>query len=118
MRIEVTEDHSLFNDRQEKIKPSEIGVKTELEYYNDGIKPDGNRKYFANMSPFAKQWAEKVAEGSIDRVPVEVLNYPPVYQKVFYETFMEKYRNDIEYSKTCLAGLQYIKSNLNLFELI
>lgn len=118
MRIEVTEDHSLFDSGQEKIKPSEIGAKTELEYYNDEIKPDGYRRYFANMSPFAKRWAEKVAEGSIDRVPVEVLNYPPVYQKVFYETFMEKYRDDIEYSKTCLAGLQYIKSNLNLFELI
>ena len=113
MRIDVTEDHSLFNAEQEKIKPSEIGVKTELEYYNTEIKPDGYRRYFANMSPFAKQWAEKVAEGSLDRVPVEVLNYPPVYQKVFYETFMENYREDIEYSKTCLAGLQYIKNKLN-----
>ena len=109
MRIDVTEDHSLFNTEQKKIKPSEIGVKTELEYYNAGIKPDGYRRYFVNMSPFAKQWAEKVAEGSIDRVPVEVLNYPPVYQKVFYETFMEKYRDDVKYSKTCLAGLLYLK---------
>lgn len=111
-KIEVTEDHSLFNAEQEKIKPSEIGVKTELEYYNTEIKPDGYRRYFANMSPFAKQWAEKVAEGSLDRVPVEVLNYPPVYQKAFYETFMEKYRDDVEYSKTCLAGLQYIKRQM------
>ena len=111
-KIEVTEDHSLFNAEQEKIKPSEIGVKTELEYYNTEIKPDGYRRYFANMSPFAKQWAEKVAEGSLDRVPVEVLNYPSVYQKAFYETFMEKYRDDVEYSKTCLAGLQYIKRQM------
>ena len=64
------------------------------------------------MVPFAKQWAEKVAEGSLDRVPVEVLNYPSVYQKAFYETFMEKYRDDVEYSKTCLAGLQYIKKQI------
>ena len=109
MRIDVTEDHSLFSAEQEKIKPSEIGVKTELEYYNDKIKPDGYRRYFANMMPFAKQWAEKVAEGSLDRVPVEVLNYPPVYQKAFYETFMENSHDDVEYSKTCLAGLQYLK---------
>ena len=112
MRIDVTEDHSLFNAEQEKIKPSEIGVKTELEYYNTEIKPDSYRRYFANMSPFAKQWAEKVAEGSLDRVPVEVLNYPTVYQKVFYETFMEKYRDDVEYSKTCIAGLQYLKKQI------
>lgn len=112
MRIDVTEDHSLFNDEQEKIKPSEIMAKTELEYYNAEIKPHSYRRYFANMSPIAKQWAEKVAEGKIDRVPVEVLNYPTVYQKVFYDTFMENYRDDVEYSKTCLAGLQYIKKQI------
>ena len=112
MRIDVTEDHSLFNNEQEKIKPSEIIAKTELEYYNAEIKPHSYRRYFANMSPIAKQWAEKVAEGKIDRVPVKVLNYPTVYQKVFYDTFMENYRDDVEYSKTCLAGLQYIKKQI------
>lgn len=112
MRIDVTEDHSLFNNEQEKIKPSEIMAKTELEYYNAEIKPHSYRRYFANMSPIAKQWAEKVAEGKIDRVPVKVLNYPTVYQKVFYDTFMENYRDDVEYSKTCLAGLQYIKKQI------
>lgn len=112
MKIDVTEDHSLFNSNKEKIKPSEINENTEFEYYNSDIKPDGYRRYFGNMIPFAKQWAEKVAEGSLDRVPVEVLNYPSVYQKAFYETFMEKYRDDVEYSKTCLAGLQYIKRQM------
>ena len=112
MKIDVTEDHSLFNSNKEKIKPSEIGENTEFEYYNGDIKPDDYRRYFGNMVPFAKQWAEKVAEGSLDRVPVEVLNYPSVYQKAFYETFMEKYRDDVEYSKTCLAGLQYIKKQI------
>ena len=112
MRIDVTEDHSLFNSNKGKIKPSEINENTEFEYYNGDIKPDGYRRYFGNMMPFAKQWAEKVAEGSLDRVPVEVLNYPAVYQKVFYETFMGKYHDDVEYSKTCLAGLQYIKRNI------
>ena len=112
MRIDVTEDHSLFNNEQEKIKPSEIMAKTELEYYSAEIKPHSYRKYFGNMIPFAKRWAEKVAEGKIDRVPVEVLNYPTVYQKVFYDAFMENYRDDVEYSKTCLAGLQYIKKQI------
>ena len=112
MRIDVTEDHSLFNDEQEKIKPSELDRETKLEYYNGEIRPDSYRRYFGNMIPFAKRWAEKVAEGKIDRVPVEVLNYPTVYQKVFYDTFMENYRDDVEYSKTCLAGLQYIKKQI------
>lgn len=112
MKIDVTEDHSLFNSNKEKIKPSEINENTEFEYYDGDIKPDGYSRYFANMTPFAKGWAEKVAEGSLDRVPINVLNYPPVYQKAFYDTFMENYRDDVEYSKTCLAGLQYIKKQI------
>lgn len=39
MKIEVTEDHSLFNDKKEKIKPSEITSSTKFEYY------DGNSLY-------------------------------------------------------------------------
>ena len=35
MRIEVTEDHSLFNEDKVKIKPSEITSETKLEYYDD-----------------------------------------------------------------------------------
>ena len=35
MRIEVTEDHSLFNEDKVKIKPSEITAETKLEYYDD-----------------------------------------------------------------------------------
>lgn len=112
MRIEVTEDHSLFNSKQEKIKPSEISEETELEYYDGEIKPDGYRRYFTNMVPFAKEWAERVADGSLDRVPIEVLNYPKAYQRVFYNTFMENYRDNVEYSKTCLAGLMFLKKTL------
>ena len=37
--VEVTEDHSLFNDKKEKIKPSEITEETKFEFY------DGNDIY-------------------------------------------------------------------------
>lgn len=40
--VEVTEDHSLFNDKQEKIKPSEIKEDTKLEYYVGNIFTDFN----------------------------------------------------------------------------
>ena len=33
--VDVTEDHSLFNDKQEKIKPTEIKEDTKLEYYHE-----------------------------------------------------------------------------------
>lgn len=35
MAVDITEDHSLFNSEQEKIKPSEINSKTKLEYYSN-----------------------------------------------------------------------------------
>ena len=111
-KIEVTEDHSLFDSNKKKIKPSEVNEETKLEYYNNEIKPDGYRRYITNMIPFAKQWAEKVADGSLDRVPRQVLNYPKVYQKAFYNTFMERYSDAVEYSKTCLAGLMYLKKQI------
>lgn len=112
MRVEITEDHSLFNSKQEKIKPSEINENTELEYYNGEIRPDGYSRYFTTQVPFAKQTAIELAEGKIDRVPMKVLNYQKEYQKTFYNTFMENYKDNVKYSKTCLAGLQYLSRNI------
>lgn len=112
MMVEVTEDHSLFNSKQEKIKPSEINDDTELEYYKGEVKPDGYTRYFMTQVPFAKQMAIELAEGKIDRVPMKVLNYQKEYQKTFYNTFMENYKDNVKYSKTCLAGLQYLKKCL------
>lgn len=112
MRVEVTEDHSLFNSKQEKIKPSEINEDTELEYYKGEVKPDGYTRYFMTQVPFAKKMAIELAEGKIDRVPMKVLNYQKEYQKAFYNTFMENYKDNVKYSKTCLAGLQFLRKNI------
>jgi hypothetical protein len=42
MKVDVTKDHSLFNDKQEKITPEEITENTKLEYYNGDIYSDFN----------------------------------------------------------------------------
>lgn len=42
MRVVVTKDHSLFNDKQEKITPEEITEDTKLEYYTGDIYSDFN----------------------------------------------------------------------------
>ena len=105
--IEVTEDHSLFNDKQEKIKPSEIDENTKLEYYREKILPDCNLDCIKTI---AKSLGKQVAENdTFDRVPIGILNSNKSTMKAFYYSFMKNYREDIEYSKTCLAGLQYIK---------
>lgn len=110
-RIEVTEDHSLFNSNREKIKPSEISEGIELEYYGGNI--IGDDFSIQAITVELMRDAHNLAEGKIDRVPVKVLNcYNKKVQRKFYETFMENYHDDINYSKTCLAGLQYIKRNI------
>ena len=109
MKIEVTEDHSLFDYNKEKIKPSEINEQTKLEYYYDNI--EGIHSiYFENQAAYIKETASLLANGKIDRVPIKIINCSKPYQKMFYETFMENQREDINYSKTCLAGLLFLKN--------
>ena len=106
-RIEVTEDHSLFNSKQEKIKPSEINEDTELEYYVNLE----NHLYKDDM--IGDEWigdkAKQLADGVIDRVPISILNGWDYEAYWFYTFFMRFQRDDVQYSKTCLAGLQYLK---------
>jgi hypothetical protein len=113
MTIEVTEDHSLFNNKQEKIKPNEINENTELEHYTSNIPTGTHCRYFENQMPYINETALALANGTIDRVPIKVLNYSKTYLKLFYNKFMNNWREDITYSKTCLAGLQFIKNCLN-----
>ena len=109
-RIEVTEDHSLFNSKQEKIKPSEINEDTELEYYANLE----NHLYKDDM--IGDEWigdkAKQLADGVIDRVPISILNGRDYEAYWFYTFFMRLQRDDVQYSKTCLAGLQYIKKQI------
>ena len=106
MKVEVTEDHSLFNSKQEKIKPSEITDETELEYYTGEIL--SNDSILTLDFRFPEIYAINLAHGVIDRVPTYFLNRPE-YAKRFYDIFIQNSRDDIEYSKTCLAGLQLLK---------
>ena len=100
-RIEVTEDHSLFNSKQEKIKPSEMEYYVNLE----------NHLYKDDM--IGDEWigdkAKQLADGVIDRVPISILNGWDYEAYWFYTFFMRFQRDDVQYSKTCLAGLQYLK---------
>ena len=110
MTVEVTEDHSLFNSNKEKINPVEITDKTELEYYTNDIS-----NYEASLTcddRNTEYYALKLANGEIDRVPKWFLNRKEKACEL-YKIFMENHREDIKYSKTCLAGLLYIKKFLN-----
>ena len=105
--IEVTEDHSLFNANQEKIRPSEIIDSTELEYFTDNKVFEEGKWLTADMR-FPEFYAKELAEGEIDRVPMWFLNRPKIGQE-FYDYFMKYQSDKVHYSKTCLAGLQFLR---------
>lgn len=110
MKVEVTEDHSLFNSKQVKIKPSQINSDTKLEYYNGEI--EGlNQKHF----PYDdwKQIGIDTANRPNGKINIAVFNTTKENMKLFYDSFMKNYKEGVKYSKTIVAGLQYIKKTLN-----
>ena len=91
MTVDVTEDHSLFNVNQEKIKPSEINGNTKLEYFKENIYSD-----FNNLTE----------KDEIDDVWVWLLNSAVRIKKQFLQDFDFKKYNG---SKTDLARILYLK---------
>jgi hypothetical protein len=109
MRVEVTEDHSLFNDKQEKIKPSEINSNTKLEYST--ILPFSNGLIDVEKELINK-YANDLANRNIDRIPLSVLNSKIEVKKEFYRAFIEYSKENVDYSKCCIAGLQLIRRDI------
>lgn len=104
MLVDVTEDHSLFDNNKNEIKPSEINKNTKLEYYDNNL--DFN---ITNISEkLLKISAKMVANGSLDRIPCIILNSTKENAKSFLNTFNQSYKNDIKLTKTCQAGLLFL----------
>ena len=106
MKVEVTEDHSLFNSEGVKIKPSEIDSDTKLEYYNGEIEGLNQKRF-----PYDdwKQIGIDTANCPNGKINIAVFNTTKENMKLFYDSFMKNYKEDVKYSKTIVAGLQYIK---------
>ena len=101
---EVTEDHSLFNSKKEKVKPSEIDENTELEYYTGEICGDRTENYSDERLKLILRFIEY---GRLDRIPVTLLNSDDDTKKRFTAMVdMEKIQHP---SKTLLAGLMYMR---------
>lgn len=107
MRIEITEDHSLFNKDKKKIKPSEITENTELEYYTDEIK--GNVEITMKDSHI-KRMARMLAYGKINAVPNLILNGTVDTMHKFMQEFLSipEDRTKVKFTKTLEAQLQFL----------
>ena len=114
MTVDVTEDHSLFNNEQKKIKPSEINENTKLEYFD-------NTELLYNVSDTLRigkydipNIIKCINNGSLTRIPCIIFNMGNDIMGEFYREFMLNYKEDIVYNKTIIAGLQYIKKMLSI----
>lgn len=111
MSVTVTEDHSLFNDKQEKIKPSEVNEKTRLEYYKDSI-DTSNKRYRWLDEHRARVMAKMLLDGTTDRVSVALLNTTNFKAvKAFLDEWGDV--NPLVYSKTIAAGINFLKMKLH-----
>lgn len=106
MSVTVTEDHSLFDDNKNKIKPSEISTNTKLEYYTDKFwYGEGSHK--VNNSVITTT-ARMLKRGTLDRVPMFLFNdVSSEHIKIFLNELKGwDYSNA---SKTCQAGIQFLE---------
>lgn len=113
--VEVTEDHSLFNKDKEEIKPTQIDKNTELESFTTNIYNSFNDKDLFD-------WPEKVDSNvlvkmllnkSINYVPKYFLNGTISLKKEFLKMVGDNISIENGYSKTAIAGINFIKKCVN-----
>ena len=110
--VDVTQDHSLFTEDKIEIKPTDIKPETKLETSSYNIEPNIDLSQAHYTQYMIENGAISLALGKVDRVHVWAINFPKDKMKQYYDTFILNYRDDIKYSKTCLAGLKYLKSKI------
>lgn len=107
--IDVTQDHSLFDCNQNEIKPTDINDDTVLEEnkndiytsFNKGVSGYGKHKHVSMANMLLKK--------TLDRVPHIVLNDCVEYKKIFLDTVGDKITIENGYSKTAVAGINFLK---------
>ena len=106
MTVDVTEDHSLFDSKQNKIKPSEIKEDTKLEYYENDIHTN---IFHSDDDEFIKGFAERT--NPMLRIPQMILNADKQTRSK-YLYYLNELLNEcgieITCSKTFIAGYNFI----------
>ena len=107
VRVDVTEDHSLFNDKKEKIKPSTISDDTKLEYYNGSLLSE---RVIKCSEKVMKYIASLVNKDQIEKTPLIFLNL----SKEDSEKFINMIDWNVKHkSKALQACLMYIHGKVN-----
>lgn len=105
--VDVTEDHSLYNEKKEEIKPTEITEDTKFEYYMNELA--------TKELTLDKEEIEKLARISAkfkNKIPLKILNCNKKSRDMFlkaFDVYKECEVNIEDYSKTFVAGYNFIK---------
>lgn len=108
MVVDVTEDHSLFNSKQEKIKPNEINKETELEYYTEQLQ---TVSYNITDKKNLENYAKVVARSGL-KIPKRIINANKETREIFVNylnKYLTKEVNIQNFSKTFVAGYNFIQ---------
>lgn len=104
--VEVTEDHSLFDSKENEIKPIDITENTHLECNKNDIYKDFN---FIELNELKiKILSNLVINKTIDKIPKEILNSTIECKKNFIELINDGLKIENGYSKSIVAGYNYI----------
>ena len=100
------------SDKQEKIKPSEINEGTKLEYYEKEIV--GEKKLVSVNETRARHFAKWLMDGTLDRVAVPMFNTD---NKEAIKTYLDTIKDfdSSKSSKTCRAGIEFLKKKIDCF---
>ena len=108
--VDVTKDHSLFDENRNEIKPEQINKDTKLEYYN------GESIFVFNTVTVPDDVILKTVMDlkfkQINEIPDEILNATIECKEKFLKTlFLTDTQIMLErYNKTIVAGVNYIKN--------
>lgn len=109
--IDVTEDHSLYNKEGNKIKPSEVNSKTDLEYYKYNIYTDN--KSVTNISlKYIERIVHLIKSNSLTKLPIKIINMDKKSYELFNK-FFNNYGLDMICSKSVKAGLLFLYKRYN-----
>lgn len=100
--VECTQDHSLFDDKQKEIKPTEITKKTKLEYYSNKIE--------GNIIDVSEKEIKLNAKFLLDGT-FKTLNYRMLNMSVENTKYLLSLIRDYNpTNKTCLAQIMYLNN--------
>jgi hypothetical protein len=106
--VDVTKDHSLFNENKKEIKPTEINSETKLEINSHNIWSSFSSPLVKETSQRIEQMAKMLINKTIDRVPIYILNATPRQKRLFVDLVQDMVTIDNGYSKTAVAGINYL----------